>query len=287
MGIRSRWLFGLLILVPSLNIGQAKEPKQNKHTEISTEVILIEIRQDEFESLKRRGLLGDPVKSTDAKNIILLNNAQKFRFLREIVAGDRFTDLKTMPRLTVHHGQTARLDESEPVTIVSDGKSIHRKGQVEYQPKSEVVPLGVQIALRPIVSADRRSVQLHVDAKMNDFVSMQLFLCPSDEAPFRKMQIRLCKEGSPDPKPIPGVWTQYIHGGMNRLRLNRTVAIPDGDTAVLTDLTKEHEDCQVTETPVLSKLPYIGELFDKKTTHHETHKLLVLLTTQIRVPRRQ
>jgi general secretion pathway protein D len=248
--------------------------RAEQDVEVSVEVKFAELSENMFQDLQQRGILGTEDKKTKARNnVVFLNDAQVLRFIQS-VQNDPNTNVMQVPKMTMLNGQSAKFKATDERMFVTGFKIIHRKGKVEYQPKTEVIPLGVQLALQPIVSADRRFVRLHLDAKMNDFVSPQVFL-PG------VTRFRLCKEGCPDAEPVPGVVTQYIHGGMNKLSVDRTLMIPDKSTALLMGWKKQ---CEVTKSvgpEILSEIPYLGQLF--RTVECEPHHLLVLVTPRILV----
>ncbi|MGH7224953.1 MAG: hypothetical protein ACRELF_17150, partial [Gemmataceae bacterium] len=103
MCIRGRSLWCLLVLLLSVGISQAKEPKQNKNVEITVEVKFVEVGQNVVEELKRQGLLE---KESKGKEVPSLNTDEMICFL-EAVQNDIHSNVMQAPKLTMLNGRTA------------------------------------------------------------------------------------------------------------------------------------------------------------------------------------
>jgi hypothetical protein len=128
--------------------------------------------------------------------------------------------------------------------------------------------------LHPIVSADRRFVRLHFDATLSNLSSGEVPRVPIT------MPARPNKDGPADGKPQ--TFTQYIEQPrVERVDVDQTLVIPDTNTAVLSGWQRSCESHNTSDVPILSDLPYIGELFRASESHLETEHLLIFVTLRI------
>lgn len=267
MCICGRSLLCLSALAMSVSISQAKEPKHNKNTEVTVEVKFVSLDESVVEQLKQQGLLEQESKG---KDVLALDNAQTKRFM-EIVQSDIHINVMQAPRLTTFNGQTAEINLIDEQHFVTGLEIVYREGHIEYRPKSETVHLGWRIDLRSLVSKDRRFVHVHLDANANNL--------DSSESP--RFPIT-----TPAPDGRAGTVKHYIEKPqITKIRVNRTVVIPDGNTAVLTTGFKQKRVGRVDYgVPVLCDLPFLGRFFRTTGYSCQTLHLLVLVTPHIRVP---
>jgi type II secretory pathway component GspD/PulD (secretin) len=252
--------------------------RRQQDMEVAVEVRLIEVAEDFYESLKSAGLLGEKeqavkqVSCPATKGMAFLSHAQVCCLL-ETIQSDIRSNVMQAPKITMFNGQSSQINVVDEQSFVTGLEIVHCDDHIEYRPKTESIPLGTQMALRPIISADRRFVQLHLDLKLNSLVSDEVLLFPiTTPVPPAKG----------DPQAKPQTCTQYIQQPrVNRLRLDRTLVLPDGGTAVLTGLTKGDLKRQHYEASTLSKVPYIGQLFRAAKSCGELCHVLVLVTPRI------
>lgn len=261
---RGLWCFSVLLL--SVTLGQAKEIKQKKNIDVIVEVKFVEIAQSVVEALKQQGLLGQESKGQDVPS---LDSAQMARFL-EVIQSDVRTNVLQTPQLTMRNGKTATMNPIDVQHFVTGLEVVYRDGQIEYHPKRETIPLGIRIGLRSVVSADRRSVRVHLDAMLTNLDSSEATRFPIT---------------TPAPDGKSATVTHYIEQPrVTKLGVNRKMVIPDGKTAVLTGLTRTCEFRNEFGPPILSDIPLLGRLFCSIGYGRETHHLLVLVTPRILVP---
>jgi type II secretory pathway component GspD/PulD (secretin) len=243
-------------------------------TEVAVEVKFAAVSDDVFQNLKRGGVFGNPKKSKP-RGVVLLKDPQVF-LLMEAIQKDVRTNVTQAPKMTMFDGQTSELNVGEDRTFVTGMEITARGDNAEFRPKTEVVPLGIHVGLHPVVSADRRSVKLDLDAKMIDLVSSEVPLCPI-------ASVLPQKNDCPNAKPLP--FTQFIQmPRINTLSLKRELVIRDGHTAVLTGWSKPCEEISYHPISVaLSELPVIGDWFPKVECKREypTYHILVLVTPRI------
>ncbi len=264
MGSRGRYLLGLVALALSITIGQAKEPKHNKNAEVTVEVKFASLDQSVVRQLEYHGLLA---KENEENGIRSLDNAQLNRFM-EIAQSDPLTNVMQAPRLTAFNGQNAVFKLMDEQTFVTGLEIASHDGQIEYKPKNETISLGWRIALRSVVSKDRRFVRVHLDAKSNSLDSSAALRFPIT---------------TPSADGKAGMVMHYIeYPKVNKITVNRTMVIPDGKTAVLTTgFKKEELGRNEYGTPILCDLPLIGRLFRTVGYSCRTSHLVVLVTPHI------
>ncbi len=173
------------------------------------------------------------------------------------------------------NGQTVGFSPLDEQKIVTGLEIVAVDGHIEYRPKTETIPLGVRLGLQSVVSEDRRSVRVHLNAKLTNLDDSEVPVFPiTTPAPD--------EEKGPDGKPR--TVTHYIQQPrVLTMDVNRTLVIPDGNTAVLTGLVRQEVGRNEYGPPILSDLPYVGRLFRNVGYHCELHHLLVLVTPRILV----
>lgn len=267
MCIRGRSLLYLVVLL-SVSVSQAKEPKHNKNAEITVEVKFALLDQAVVEQLKQHGLLA--MEST-GKDVLSLDNAQMNRFM-ELIQNNHNTNVMQIAPLTMGNGRTAVFNPIDEQHFVTSLEIVYRDGQIEYRPRSETIPLGWRVALRSIVSKDRRSVRVHLDANANNLDSKRVPRFPVT---------------TPAADGKTGTVTHFIEQPrITKIAVNRTMVIPDGNTAILTTGSKHYNvQATVSKIPGWCDLPWIGpRLFRTVAYDCRTIHLLVLVTPHIRVP---
>lgn len=242
-------------------------------TEVSVEVKLIELPEELFRELDRGGVFGDPNKKKNPQHDVVFLNDPQVLLLMKAIQGDAGASVMQAPRLTMFNGQAGGINTMETQNFVTDVEVVQREKGLEYAQKSTPIPLGIRLAVRPIVSADRRSVQVHLDARMNDLISCAT---PCEIT----TKIAPGENAEPDAQPI--VRTTFVQQPkVNRMRVDRTLNIPDGSTALLPGLKKIHEGRNEYGPPILSKLPIIGRSFVQVGYGRETRHVLILVTPRI------
>lgn len=254
--------------------------RRQQEMEVGVEVKIIELGDDQYKSLMTDGFLdGDSsqevkqVAHTERGGVAFLDDAGVGR-LMEKIQGDIRTNVLQAPKLTAFNGQTSQINIVDQQNFVTGLAIVHRDDHIEYQPRTENIALGTQMALRPIVSADRRFVQVRFAFLLTNLESgdVPLFPITTPVAPGK----------GDDPEAKPQTFTQYIQQPrISRLHMDRTIVVPDGGTAVLTGLKKKDKHRIAYQPSALSKIPYVGQLFPQTECVMETSHLVVLVTPRI------
>ncbi|HEY7424384.1 MAG TPA: hypothetical protein VH682_09170 [Gemmataceae bacterium] len=241
-------------------------------TEVSVEVKFVDITEEVFQDLQRKDMLGKQDKKTHAHgNVAFLDDARVFRIM-EAVQADVRSSVMQAPKLTVFSGQKAAINVTDEQLFVTGLEIVSRDDHIEYRRKTETVPLGVRMGLRSVISGDRRSVRVNLDVKLSN-------VADSETPRFPIL--------TPAPDGKEGMVTHYIQQPrINKLNVKRTLAIPDGHTAVLTGFKGSMNQVETRNEygpPILSKIPILRDLFCSVAYGRETHHLLVLVTPRIHV----
>lgn len=265
MGIRGRNLWFLAILLFPVTLCQAREPKQDENVEVSVEVRFMTLDTAVVEELKQQGLLW---QQNTGKVSCILDDAQLHR-LMDVVQADVRTNVMQAPKLTTRNGQTGRVNACDHQYFVTSLEIASRDGHLDFLPKTETVPLGVQLKIRSVVSADRRNVRTHLRASLTNVASSDVPRIPIT---------------TPAPNGGTGTVTHYIEQPpIEKFEVNRTMTIPDGNTAVLMGPIKQCETRVEYGVPLLSQMPIVGRMFRNIGYGRQTHQLLVLVTPRILV----
>lgn len=201
--------------------------------------------------------------------------------LLEAVQGERRANILQAPRITTLNAQQATISIQDQQTFVT-GVTVEADGeQTRVVPKNTTVTTGLNISLLPMLSADRRFVSLHLQAKHTYPVSSNVPMVPVTT------QIRPLFEGGFVGQPIP--FTQYIQQPkFNTLTCDSHLMIPDGGTMLIDGGKIERDVRCATEAsvPVLARIPYLNRLFRKVSCEceHVNEHMLVMVTPRVICP---
>lgn len=214
-----------------------------------------------------------------------LNDLQIFQ-LMEAIQGDRRTNVMQAPKVTMFNGQTSVISVTDQQFFVTGVKTVQAcaNNQTVFVPFNQPFELGVKFALKPTVSADRRSVDLDVKANLANLASENVPVFPVTTI------VTPVFEGGCAGQPIP--LTQFIQKPQFECqRLDTKVNIPDGATAVYGGWKTTHEVREMQANALVKCLPafaFFNELLEELTgctdplgtvSYHRESQYLVLLVT--------
>ena len=184
--------------------------------QVATEMRFIRVSAAMARRLKREFAV-DCLDETATQTTFL--KAGQMEKLLATVQSDRGTNVLQAPRVTLFNGQNAAIqsEESRCFTLQHDGKESRTK------PKVEICTLGFRIGVQPVVAADWSSVRLRLQARLSNLAAtgQQTFALPTPAAP----NDGTARSGSASPAVEPP--------GIISMKLERTIAVPHGETAVL------------------------------------------------------
>jgi type II secretory pathway component GspD/PulD (secretin) len=208
-----------------------------------------------------------------AMKMAFLSDAQVFQFM-EAVQGDPRSNVMQAPKMTVCNGQASLMSITDQHYFVTGINAVQVGDQVAYSPKNEAIPIGLRMAVQPVVSADRRYVFLNLKINQTELAGPVALIPVMTPA---KVTNPEHEDGG---KVVP--FTQFLQQPtVNTMAVDQTLTVPDGGTVVLGGGTRVTEMRNEFGPPVLSKVPYVNRLFRNVGTSKETLQVLVMVTPRI------
>jgi type II secretory pathway component GspD/PulD (secretin) len=205
--------------------------------------------------------------------LAFLSDIQVFMFM-EAAQGDRRIHVMQAPKLTLFNGQSANMSVQDQQFFVTNVGVVGFGGQIVFVPQNNPFPLGVEMTIQAVVSADRRFVRMNINQRLANLASANVPLFPVTTF------ITPVFEGGAQGQPIP--FTQFIQQPqLSLVSIQTTVAVPDGGTVILGGLKTLSEGRNEFGPPVLSKLPYINRLFRNTGFGRESQSLLIMVTPRV------
>jgi type II secretory pathway component GspD/PulD (secretin) len=205
--------------------------------------------------------------------LAFLSDVQVFLFM-EAAQGDKRTNVMQAPKLTLFNGQTSTIQIQDFQYFVTNVQVLQAGGQIAYVPQNQPVPVGVNLAVQAVVSADRRFVRLNLAPTMTNVASATVPLFPITTF------ITPVFEGGAQGQPVP--FTQFIQQPtFTSITIQTTVSVPDGGTVLLGGMKILNEGRNEFGPPILSKIPYIDRLFKNVGYGKDTSSLLLMVTPRI------
>jgi hypothetical protein len=214
-----------------------------------------------------------------AHGVAFLDEKQRLALL-EAVQGDARANVMQAPKLTLFNGQCSTLNLTDAKVYVTGVKVAPEDGQAVVRPITEVYTEGLRMTVQPVVSGDRRFVRLNLNASLTSPESPEAVLVP------------ICfsvPATEADGEAKPRTFTQFLQQPrFTTLAVDRTVAIPDGHTAVLRcGIRKRTERVEYGPPAAVSRIPYLNRLFKNVGYERETETVLLLVTPRIVVTEEQ
>ncbi|HVS18081.1 MAG TPA: hypothetical protein VMT18_05735, partial [Planctomycetota bacterium] len=191
-----------------------------------------------------------------------LNDLQMEMILRAVSKSERI-ELVTAPKILVFNTARSNIAVLNQVAYVQDFDVEIAQAASIADPIVNVVPDGVVLDVRPVVSADRR------------FIMMELR--PTVAVLKRPIQQIATTLGSQNTVTI-----QLPELDIQRVRT--TVPMPDGGTVMLGGLKVSEKQSQRSGVPILNKIPVVRFLFERKGNYISNRKLLILIKAAIVIP---
>lgn len=205
--------------------------------------------------------------------LAFLSDIQVYMFM-EAAQGDRRVHVMQAPKLTMYNGQTGSISVQDQQFFVTNVGVVGFGGQIVFVPLNNPFPLGVEVTMQPVVSADRRYVRLNANVRMANLASALVPLFPITTF------ITPVFEGGAQGQPIP--FTQFVQQpALALISIQTSVSIPDGGTVIMGGLKTLSEGRNEFGPPVLSKVPYVNRLFKNVGFGRETQSLLIMVTPRI------
>jgi type II secretory pathway component GspD/PulD (secretin) len=212
------------------------------------------------------------------KGQTLLTDEQVRRLL-ESAQGDRHTQIMQAPKLTAFNGQRALISIGQSQYFVTGINSQRLDNQlVGYTPKNEAVEFGLKAAIRPLVSADRRTVDLSLCLSVSNLDGLVPLIPVQVPVPqiVQSPGLGVTTVGQPT---VLQLFLQQPK--VMATKVERVFKIPDGQTVLVDAGTTSVEKRNEYGPPVLSRIPYVSRLFRNVGYGRENMHLYVLVTPRI------
>jgi len=218
-------------------------------------------------------------------------------------------DVMVRPATVTRSGQTSKIEviqemiyptEYEPPQLpqqVGGGFGLDAQGNIVGNQQQTVAPItpatptsfdkrdvGVVLEVSPIVSADRRYIELALSPEMVTFDGFVNYGTP-------------IRSNAPTPA-LDGIigavvgGTQLVEVTANRIlqpifsvtRTNTNVTVADGSTIILGGLVEERIQDVEDQVPVLGSLPFIGRMFQTKARQPVRKNVIIMVNVELQDP---
>jgi type II secretory pathway component GspD/PulD (secretin) len=178
------------------------------------------------------------------------------------------------PKVTLFNGQRSVLCIGEERSFVTGVDVRPQDGQAVLIPKTETLLSGIDLSVQAVIAADRRSVRLDLQARMQDV---------DPEVPLIPVTVPVpAVGGDGDKEAKPVAFTQFLQQPrVQKLTVEKTFSVPDGHTMVLDGGTRIREGRTEYGPPILSSIPYLSRLFRNVGYSRSEERVLVLVTPRI------
>jgi type II secretory pathway component GspD/PulD (secretin) len=210
--------------------------------------------------------------------LAFLSDIQVFMFM-EAAQVDRRTNVMQAPKITVFNGQTASIVVQDQQFFLTGVQLVQAGAQIFFTPNQQPFPLGVQLQVQPVVSADRRFVRINLQPTLTNLASTNVPLIPV------QIPVPQLFEGPGSGTTSlgqPVIFQMFFQQPtLTQIQLNTTVTVPDGGTVLLGGLKTLSEGRNEAGPPILSKIPYVNRLFKNVAYGRESQSLLIMVTPRI------
>ena len=203
----------------------------------------------------------------DPSKVQFLDDAQLKRFL-ESAQDDMRTCVLQAPKVTTFNGQEANVCVCDQVFLTPSVNITVEKGNVVLQPENKLFETGTRLSLLPVVSGDKKSIRLNVNAKLTSQ--------DSDKVPLVPFTFPLPQTAKQSGGAQQEMFTQYLQvPNFTTLSVDKTFSLPDGGSALLNMGTRVHEGKESFGPSVFSRL------FNNVSYFKQTERVLMLVTSRI------
>ena len=190
-----------------------------------------------------------------------VNDRQLFLIL-EAAQGDRRSNIVQGPKITLLNGQTGTVFAGEVQFVYRGGEAqthtfANGNTQAIFLPHNDPYEIGVRITTQPVVSPDRRLVNLYLKVEEMDLIRQE---------PVKK-----------EPKTAADVQQPRIL----KREIEKTLAIPCGQTAVLFGGRRIVEHREESGPPIVARIPYVNRYFRRVSYGRDSAVEFVLVTPRI------
>ncbi len=248
-----------------------------QETEVSLEVRFITTGEDMVKRLDLDGADGTEIQqaaASDSPLHVTFLDDDKVREMMTTLQGDGRTNVMQTPKLTMSNEQSSTLDVTNPESFVT-GVDIRvgPNGGVIFTPDIEHIPVGLNMTVKPTISADRRFVKM----------SLKVDLSSLDDPKADLIPIKMPTMSPANPETP--TFDQLIQAPrIIHLTLDQNLNIPNGRTALIRGWKRDQGVRKEIGAPILSDIPYLDRLFTTVGYSREKECVLMMVTPRIVVP---
>jgi hypothetical protein len=242
--------------------------------EIGIEVRILGVSKQMAERLTKDYAIDCTATSAQSRppGTAFLTDIQVF-LLMEALQGDRQTNVLQAPKVTLFNGQASTIQVQDVQYFVTRIETERRGDQIVQVPKNEAIAIGMEIALQPTVSADRKFVSTKLRARLTSLDSAKVPLFPITT------MITPIYEGGATGNPIP--FTQFIQQPkITTLTVDQTISLPDGGSAMIPCGKRVRETVPDMSGP-LNLVPGLRDWVQDHGRRAEDEYVVMLLTPRV------
>ena len=238
--------------------------------------------------------------------LAILSDIEAFMFVRA-AQGDRRSNIMFAPKLTLFNGQVGNVTSALERPFVIALLPVASSFNIGFQPIIEVIPDGVQLTVRAVVSADRRYVRLSILPVFTNVTDVFTFSFISGTGGGGGGGFGGGGGGQQNGGGQGGQGGQGgglgggggggggVAGGIggaagtvtvqqpvvDTVTVDTVVSVPDGGTVLLGGVKTLREGRNMAGVPILNKIPYVSRLFKNTGVGRETESLMLMVTPRI------
>ncbi|MCD4657229.1 MAG: hypothetical protein K8S87_06760 [Planctomycetes bacterium] len=168
----------------------------------------------------------------------------------------------TAPKITCFNTQRANITIRNQVAFIEDFNVEARQNVSIADPVVGTIEDGLVLDMRPVISADRR----YITVEMRPTIALL-------QRPMDTLTTTLGGAGStPVTIQLPEINVQ---------RIRTTVIVPDGGAFILGGLKMKNEVAQDAGVPLISDIPILGNLFNRKGRSNLRSELVIMIKARI------
>jgi general secretion pathway protein D len=218
------------------------------------------------------------------------------------------TDFMTRPATVTRSGQTSKIEviqeliyptEYEPPELpqqVGDPTGLNGGllgGQPPTFPITPATPtafekrnIGVTLEVNPIVSADRRYIELALKPEMVTFDGFVNYGTPISSGAFSTPLDAVGAGGvvTNNPNAADITPNRILQPIFSVVRTDTSVTIADGATIVLGGMVEEKMQNVEDQVPILGSMPFVGRLFQSKARQPIKRNVLIMVNVELQDP---
>jgi len=201
--------------------------------------------------------------------ISFLSDLEMYLFLTA-AQGDARNNIVQAPKITTFNGANAFITNQQTQSYIQALTPIVGFSSVAFTPQIGQLNDGVQLAVTPVVSSDRRYVRLSLAPSFNTVNGLQTLTFPAGAV-----------GGSGLGGSGTGINSTIQLPTQTQTQINTTVTVPDGGTVLLGGVKRMREQRLEYGVPVLAKTPLINRLFRNVGIGRRTDSLMLMVTPKI------